>query len=133
MSYDAKSLEKGATVVVAFQSSGPTTRAVGEVVKVTATQLVVEVRRSQYRFRRADGREVGRDGLWNWRTLEEATPEHVARVREASERADLVGRFRGTKWEALPLDTLRAIAVLLDDGQAATFAAGALEEKARQA
>ena len=76
--------------------------------RLTATQIIVGGTRARYR--RQDGYRIGPYSYHrSW--IEEPTPEARAEIRQT----ELLDRFRRRGcWDKLPLDTLEAVAELLE-------------------
>ena len=78
---------------------------IASVDRVTKTQVILD---SGRRFRRADGREIGRRG-WTSVWIEEATKEKIQQVKDAGERRTLISRIKNAKWDTMTLEDLRKV------------------------
>lgn len=77
---------------------------------LTAKQVVTK---KGYRFRRADGNQVGDHGYYFSVLERRATVDDVVSIQAETRRVSLASKLANVKWRTLPLETLEAIAALL--------------------
>jgi len=101
-------LKPGQTVIVGPKGAGDFAT-LDTVDRITPTQIITH---HGMRFRRKNGREVSGDQWW-WSSLEEPTPEAVARVRADLKRRRMLAYLRDVKWSELSSEVLeRAVALV---------------------
>jgi hypothetical protein len=100
-----ETLKEGDEVVVSGPWSG---LSLERITRASATQVAV----GATKFRRSDGRQVGGKG-YRFPTIKEPTPELRQKIAHDRVASKLAG-MRPESWRALPLETLEAIAALID-------------------
>ncbi len=103
-----KNLKVGDRVIV--DDLGPGIGAFDKVAKFTLSQIVTG---RGHRFRREDGRRVGKGTIWTRLSLNEPTPERCAAIQHKG----LVYALKGIAWDIYDLTTLEAVLALLGKTQ----------------
>lgn len=103
-----ESIKPNQPVIIASRHS----KTIGNVERLTPTQVIVMICQNRYRFNRLSGHEVGNqkwDGSW----LIEGTVEAVLEVRKNTLRTKLARELNHRNWENVPLEQLEQIKAIV--------------------
>jgi hypothetical protein len=106
-------LQPGDTVMIETISRYGSRLDAGRVVRLTKTQVVLD---DGAKYALASGREVGTGNKDPWGERRSIAPVHGERLRafrEKQERIGIAARLQNFNWNALSLDQIRQVAVLL--------------------
>lgn len=110
-------LKAGDPVVLDSSRFGTEILHLRKISRITPTQIILTLKHSNLvepydvRFNSRTGYEIGVRDVYAARCLRVPTPELLARI----ERRELVEKIKSTRWDILPIQTLRNVNTQLQD------------------
>lgn len=102
---------KARDIVLVSHSSRSSVPEVRTVDRVTATQITV----GSTKYRRENGREIGRTNSYHWSLLLEPTPEAVEKAQRNARILELRRSLTDTQWNKVSLEAMETIWRIVGD------------------